>query len=121
MPSRACRFPLCTQYTSTGQYCDEHRQAEGKPQSRHSYYNQHLRNKEAQTFYASAGWKLARSIALRQNPVCQRCNIEFATTVHHVVPVTEATREEKLQQKYLIPLCQSCHSLTEAEIKQHGG
>lgn len=90
-----------------------------KPASRHTWYDQHLRDPIAAAFYKSAAWLRARGIKLRNDPICERCRVVFAEHVHHIIPLAECVSlEQKLDQKNLMSVCQSCHSIIEGEIRR---
>jgi len=117
MPSRACKHPCCENYVQPpAEYCELHKYDRPARAEAHKHYDQHRRNKESKRFYNSKEWQRARTTALTADPVCSRCRIKFADTVHHLIPITSATNVQKIDQRLLMPLCAGCHSETEREI-----
>ena len=115
MPSRPCKHPACPNYVSPPlKFCEIHKGERPPRAAQHSYYDEHFRNQQSKQFYNSAEWKRARQIALTSQPWCTRCG-QLADTVHHKVPVTEATSMQKIDQRFLEPLCAPCHSLLHKE------
>ena len=115
VPAYPCKWPMCTAYVRQRGYCPAHA-GQGKRQpTRHAFYDQHHRNTAAKAFYASADWQRAREKQLTALPVCQRCGIVFANTVHHVKPLSQCTPAERLAPSNLKSLCAPCHNAEEAE------
>lgn len=118
MPVFPCNWPICAAYVGRrGAYCDAHRQ-HGREDRReiHATYDRLNRDQEAAQFYASAAWQRARRQKLAINPVCERCERRFATTVHHRTPLDRCTPEQRLAQSNLMSLCgPACHNAEEAE------
>ena len=52
-------------------------------------------------------WERVRLMVLRERPICERCNVEPATDVHHVIPLDQSGTNlfDNLQA-----LCHGCHS-----------
>jgi 5-methylcytosine-specific restriction endonuclease McrA len=114
MPVFPCAHPTCTAHVPTrGASCPAHGASQAAPKSRHSYYDQHQRDREAKQFYNSAAWLRARKLKLAANPVCQRCQIVFAQHVHHKKKLRDCAPAEKLEQSNLMSLCQPCHNAEE--------
>lgn len=64
--------------------------------------------------YNTSRWREMRLIHLMRNPVCEMCRNEFATEVHHKIPIsTGVGRSEILKlgfdEKNLMALCPNCH------------
>jgi 5-methylcytosine-specific restriction protein A len=118
MPSYPCAIPTCEAYVpARGGTCEEHGNRGGVTStSRHAYYDQHLRDKEAKAFYDSAAWQRARATKLANNPTCERCEVVFAQHVHHKIPLRRCTLAQKTAQDNLTSLCQPCHSAVEREL-----
>jgi 5-methylcytosine-specific restriction protein A len=118
MPSHPCRHPTCTTYVRDRGYCAEHAHlAPLERREQHRIYDLYCRDPESKKFYDSAEWKRAREIKLNANPLCELC-ARFAEHVHHKIPVKEATREQRLDQRFLVSLCAGCHSKIEAEARK---
>lgn len=115
MPSYACRHPLCTAYIPHHGYCPLH----AGHASRHAHYDVHQRNAAAKVFYASARWRRARAAKLAQDPVCERCHVVFADTVHHKIPLKDCTDTLQTAAANLMSLCAPCHNAVEAESDAH--
>lgn len=117
MPAFPCRVATCTEYVKEkGGACPDH--GDSPSVSRHSFYDQHLRDKVAHAFYVSARWLRARAIKLRNNPVCERCEKSWAQHVHHIIPLAECSYEQETDQKNLMSVCQPCHNVIEAEVRR---
>lgn len=122
MPSRPCKHTLCPNYcTAPAEYCPEHTGDRPSKAQQRSYYDQHLRNKDSKAFYNSKAWKQTREAVLTANPVCERCNIKFADTVHHFKPLKDCSDDEKTNRRNLAGLCSDCHSKVEAAIRENRG
>jgi 5-methylcytosine-specific restriction protein A len=118
MPSFPCSNPTCDQYVPVkNTYCENHGGGAVKV-SRHSFYDQHLRDPVAKAFYNSAAWLRARATKLANHPVCERCNHAWSEHVHHRIPLSQCTPEQKLDQQILMAVCESCHSIIEAEVRR---
>lgn len=122
MPSRPCKWPTCCEYVPReAEYCPEHAEQGRKlSNQRFKYYNQHLRDAESTKFYHSAAWQKARRIKLRDAPVCQRCQREWAAHVHHIKPLRRCSKAEKTAQSNLMAVCGPCHGLIEQEARASG-
>jgi len=87
-------------------------------QIKQRHYDKYDRYKESQKFYHSSAWKSAREMKLRQNPLCECCQQAGKTVkaamVHHSVPVMN--EEYRLDIRFLVSLCHSCHNRIETEI-----
>jgi 5-methylcytosine-specific restriction protein A len=67
-----------------------------------------------------AGWRDARLLKLKRNPICEPCEAEGRTNardllVHHVVPV-EADPSLRLAQSNLLTVCAGCHARIHAAL-----
>jgi 5-methylcytosine-specific restriction enzyme A len=97
-------------------YCDAHaEQGRSATAERNRRYDQQQRDPEAKAFYNSAAWLNVRRDVLADEPVCRRCNREWAAHVHHIRPLKECTPAERLDRDNLEPLCQPCHNEAERE------
>lgn len=117
MPSFRCQNPICTSYVKVRGHC-ETCQAAGKKETRHTFYDQHLRDPESKAFYNSAAWLRARASKLTATPWCERCH-RIANTVHHTVPLKQLPDDARTQAAFLMSVCSSCHSKIEQEIKNN--
>jgi hypothetical protein len=111
MPSHRCRHPTCTVYLPAPGHCPDHA---GAQPLRNAHYDATERDRELKRFYDSAGWQLARRIALARRPWCNRCG-RMATMAHHRSPA-RTDPASRLLQENLQCLCNSCHSALEREI-----
>ena len=102
MPKRPCRYPGCPNLCEKGTFCEEHRK-EWSPDA--------LRGGSAARGY-DGRWKKARSLFLKQHPLCAFCQAEGkivpATVVDHIIP----HRGDKIlfwDETNWEPLCKECH------------
>lgn len=119
MPSYPCKHPICNSYVRRrGDYCEAH-QAQGKQarRERDRYYDKHQRDPDAKRFYNSSAWKRARALKLATDPVCQRCQRQWAQHVHHRIPLKRCTDEQRTAQDNLLSVCAPCHNAIEAEAE----
>ena len=76
---------------------------------------------EERAFYLSQPWICLRKQKLAEDPLCQCCEqsdkVVPASMVHHMLPILQFP-EEKLNKKFLLSLCQSCHQTMEAEQRE---
>jgi 5-methylcytosine-specific restriction endonuclease McrA len=114
--SYRCQNPLCTEYTQARTYCASC-QILGFKETRHTFYDKHLRDPESKAFYATALWKAVRAQKLTEQPWCSRC-FKPANTVHHLKALRECTVAEKTDPNMLQPLCSACHNIIEAEMEK---
>lgn len=74
--------------------------------------------------YSTRRWQELRQSVLMQHPICQICNQELATEVHHNPPIsTGKTNEEMLDIGFgitsqLLALCHKCHEDLHNKLKQ---
>ena len=116
MPSHPCRHPTCSAYVPRRGYCPDHQeQGRRDRRARNRFYDQHLRDPEAKKFYDSAAWQRARQTKLASEPVCERCRRVFAQHVHHRIPLSRCTPEQRVEQANLMSVCAPCHNAIEAE------
>lgn len=97
MPVAPCLTPRCSQFATHRGYCEQHAQARDR--------EQHER-KAGRTVYATRRWKALRRKKLALNPICERCERELATDVHHTEGVSTSTWDLATLES----LCHSCHS-----------
>ena len=96
-PKRPCRHPGCPNLTDD-MYCEEHR-------------GRYARESAASRGYDS-GWRKARLLYLRRNPLCVEClgekRLVPATVVDHIIPHRGDTRLFWDQGNWQ-SLCKTCH------------
>jgi 5-methylcytosine-specific restriction protein A len=119
MPSYRCKWPTCCAWvTPQPGYCPSHEdKAPVQSAPRHANYDREQRDEEAKRFYNSAAWLHVRAQRLAENPVCEGCTREWATDVHHKVPVRESA-VLRLEPTNLVCLCSACHKRIEGR-KHH--
>lgn len=120
-PLRPCNQPGCAAVVRPpAKYCSVHKHIEiEQEQARHRYYDQHLRDKQAEAFYKSKAWVAVRHRALtRDRYLCQECLkhglITRANTVHHKVELKQDW-SKRFRLDNLVSLCPECHN------RAHGG
>lgn len=117
---KPCAYPGCRNLIRDGRFCIKHQNENQKQRrERDQYYDEHVRNQKAKTFYKSRAWQAARRRALiRDNYLCQdclkECRITQADTVHHRVEISKDW-SRRLDINNLVSLCASCHNA------RHGG
>lgn len=72
------------------------------------------KQEERAKWYAKTEWRKLRKIKLMSDPVCEVCNEQLATQVHHKVSfLTGGNEEEKLSllldYDNLQSICPTCH------------
>lgn len=81
-------------------------------------YDDVLRDPRSKEFYNSPEWKRARALKLSRTPLCETCLlndvIEPAVMVHHTLPILKFW-DERLNLKYMVSLCTTCHGQIEAD------
>ena len=101
-PRRPCRYPGCPGFCEQGQvFCKDHMVWSGERQRGGA---------DARGY--DARWRKARSLFLKQHPLCAFCQAEgkvvSATVVDHIIP---HRGDQKLfwDQANWEPLCKACH------------
>lgn len=102
-PKRPCRYPGCKNL-SDGSYCEEHRKkVESVLEKR--------RGNARERGYTTA-WDKARSVYLRDHPLCEEClrngRITPATVVDHIIP-HRGDRKLFWDQTNWQVMCKACH------------
>jgi 5-methylcytosine-specific restriction endonuclease McrA len=80
----------------------------------------------------SARWQKTRSVVIKRDPLCKRCDVAGSEIVDHIVPAAVAIMQASGRypfDKYagyflksnLQGLCRSCHGLKTTEDKCHVG
>ncbi len=65
--------------------------------------------------YNTGRWRKMRINYLGKHPICEVCNKELATEVHHKIPISTAGRnlsriyELGFDKKNLMSICKECH------------
>lgn len=85
-------------------------------------------------FYSCGEWTVASKRQLKAFPVCERCQINFATLTDHFIPVGQFIALCREQKRFLgsakaaffysdnfQSLCNSCHTTKTNEDKEHTG
>jgi 5-methylcytosine-specific restriction endonuclease McrA len=109
-PLKECHSVGCGELIPVGQtYCDKHK---GETER---YYNEHVRNHKAQSFYSSREWRKVRAYVMaRDDYLCQLSlrdkRIVKADLVHHIFPL-ENYPELALSPSNLIALSHEQHNL----------
>lgn len=102
-PDRPCRYPGCPSLCDSGVYCEEHRK---------EWSDDALRGGAHARGY-NTRWRKARSLFLKQHPLCEECNrndlLTPATIVDHIVP---HRGDERLfwDEMNWQALCKKCHN-----------
>ena len=120
---RECSKPTCNELIQYPErYCPKHkleqeqqREQERKEKSyqKNKLYNQHNRNKEANSFYQSKQWKQTRNYIInRDNYICQVCGepINNRKIIDHITP-RRIDKSKELDENNLWTLCYRCHKL----------
>lgn len=123
MPSYRCKNPVCLNYLAARAYCPNcSALGEREKAARNSYYDRHQRDPEARKFYNSSAWNHpdygARAIKVRISPICERCRDRVVEHVHHTTPLLELTPAQRIDQAFLMSVCQSCHNALTAEERR---
>jgi len=109
-PKQPCPVPYCNARTDGGP-CQRHKRIMRRQ------YDQ-KRGSQRERGYTRA-WERLRRMMLAEYPVCQKCNREAATEVHHIVAIAVAP-DLRLDADNLMCLCKSCHS-KETSKRKIGG
>jgi 5-methylcytosine-specific restriction protein A len=78
--------------------------------------------KQRQKIYQSRRWQKLRIVKLMEHPLCEICEKELATEVHHIQSFMGHPKEEMLRLAYnynnLQSLCDTCHNKIHNSSKQ---
>lgn len=112
MPLNKCGVSHCREYINLpDRYCDKHRGNADKTYNREVRYNKD--NIRYARFYASTGWRRARSYQLMKQPLCEQCLLEGkvkpATIVHHLEEI-RTNWDKRLDEENLESICQQHHN-----------
>lgn len=109
-PLRFCSYPGCSELVTSGK-CEKHKQ-----QTRRQYDQQ--RGTPAQRGYGYA-WRKYREQFLNDHPVCEKCWVEPATDVDHIIAVSGPDDPLFWEQSNHQALGHRCHSRKTAS--ENGG
>lgn len=83
------------------------------------------REREKHKLYASREWQSLRKLKLMENPMCEMCQKELATEVHHKVSFMQFQTPELRREhclyiglEGLMSLCSDCHHKIHQELKE---
>lgn len=105
-----CRTQGCHRISTNGTgYCTTHQR---------DSHRLNERKKERLPLYKTTAWQKLRVLALSLAPICQRCTVKAATTVHHIKPAREYP-ELQFDLDNLETMCVSCHNrMSQQEQKE---
>lgn len=90
-----------------------------KNQTQQKYTGENIKNKTEKKFYSISRWKSLSQELRKEHEICQLCNKNKSTEVHHIFPFMhqfEDIREEVfLDKDNLICLCSDCHHQVHAK------
>lgn len=146
MRLKHCNWRSCQRLIPVGtDFCDEHKKSDlarkqayinaktkrestvkGRQlkQARLSHYNHTVRDPQANDFYHSQQWNMARQLAFsKAMGVCECCGRAIGLDgkrgyVDHIVAYKVGTKEQSLSQDNLWLLCPACHS-AKTRLEQH--
>src|SRR4051812_26932724 len=114
MPSYRCDHSSCTELLDAKGFCAKHAHEAGPS----VVYDKYKRDPAAKKFYNSAAWKRCRAAKVAAQPTCERCKVAFTDHVHHIIPLSACTPEQKLDHSNLRCTCIACHPIEEAESRR---
>lgn len=84
---------------------------------------QNLQKEIHEKVYNTKMWRDIRKSMLMIHPLCQNCNKNLATEVHHIKPLTTAKDEIELldlgfNTANLMCLCEECHRNEHRKLKE---
>lgn len=97
MPKRHCLHPACRDWATYRGRCPIHAKEHDRSIDR-----------KGKATYNTKRWQILRRHKLGLNPICELCDKNLATEVHHIVPIAEGGEEFSLPN--LQSLCKPCHS-----------
>ena len=98
MPIRLCSTPTCHTPATYRGYCATH--AKARNRATHNPHNKAI--------YNTKKWRMARRKKLFESPICQKCDHQLATDVHHIRDLDQGG--DPYAPHNLEALCHSCHS-----------
>jgi hypothetical protein len=113
-----CHITGCPGIARTGVFCEAHKSPTARTERARS-----------DPWYGRKEWRGRwgiRRFKLKRNPICEVCNVNHATQVHHLRDEWRVTRDWFLfmggyNMEYLQSLCAKCHSaITMNQIKERG-
>lgn len=123
MLRRICAVAGCSRLTDgKSKYCGLHQYKEAddrlKEQQRQDKFFSSFNTSRWHDLYCSQQWITLRDKTLQQNPICQKCGVNKATEVHHVIP-HRGDLNLFYDSNNLMALCHDCHTEeTRKEIQQ---
>ncbi len=115
-------------------FCDECKAEQAIPQPVDDIRVHTLTDREKYCFlYSCARWTKLRTLVIRSQPMCSRCQKALSTIVDHIVPagvaVAQAQESGLFHYRFagfflrynLHGLCRSCHYVKTIEDKTHTG
>lgn len=114
MPNRTrvpCRWPSCSELIQPGDgYCSTH----VKKANKRSYQSRRddPTRCENDSFYSTGVWARARTMYIRQNPLCSMCG-DVGRLVDHIIP--RRAGGESLDASNFQTLCFKCHAIKTAK------
>lgn len=111
---RFCGQPGCTGLAVNSPFCPEHVSDNYKTRAEKRLKAE----QQGHGWYSRRAWRdRLRPMKLRHNPICEKCEREPATEVHHVDDSWKNTGDWRLfiDLANLMSLCKSCHSGETAE------
>lgn len=117
MPHRPCLEVGCPRYATGRGRCDEHRRAKERDRSRARREDARERNR----FYARKHWLIVARHKKFENPICEHCDRELSTEVHHDPPLKLllARGLNPYADEFLVSLCHACHA-KQTRLEQQG-
>lgn len=93
--------------TDGGSYCPAHK---AQAEQRRAIADRERGSPQSRGY--DAFWRRVRKQALREHPLCQRCEeagrVTAASIVHHIIAIEDAPRL-RLDLANLMTLCRECH------------
>jgi len=118
---KICSASGCSRLTEGNQkYCSLHQYLQVENDRKRAEYFASANHNLWQDLYNSKDWKNLRAKVLEDSPVCQKCGLNQATEVHHIIP-HKGDLNLFLDPNNLAALCHSCHcEETRKEAQQRG-
>jgi len=112
-----CRAPSCYSILDESGYCSKHKGLEIEANRKKEEHFKRLseRKKDYQQLYYTAEWRKITKELKTKFPICQRCNNNPTTDIHHI---SRHYGDETLffDRNNLIALCNDCHNVLEMQI-----
>jgi len=102
-PPKACNHPGCPNYCEPySDYCKVHQRPKG-------------RGKSTAPYTSKSRFRKFRAWYIRQHPVCERCNREAATVLHHKTEVDKGGAI--YDEDNAMAVCWDCHEIIHGRKK----